>query len=371
MILRLSAAILRRDDETRTIEGYCYRNADAGDGWVVPRSLMERMAAGYLEFANVREMHQPIAVGTAEVTFDEQGAYMVCRVSDDQAWKKVQDGVYKAFSIGVKPLKINRSGDKRTLIEGEWYETSLVDRPADKDCKFFVSRGDGIDPVEIDDAALLAELEVPEDAPVTEDAPAPVVVEETAEASVTRSAFAEYIEDGLKDSARWQITYALGDWLDKIVADELIDDKAAKIRQLFTDAAECAVSALTSGEGSYAPALSGEDDGMDRVQRLATAETLITRLESELADKDAEIQRLLAQPDPKQAKPYNLTNPEDIRRLLSMEVSGHGVANVEGLKEELTRIMSEGPNMTHDEKIVAWKRIGAIKAQLSESGVLV
>ena len=54
-LLRLFGTIERRDDEQRTIEGYCYRNADAGDGWVVPRDVMERMTAEYMKFANVEE----------------------------------------------------------------------------------------------------------------------------------------------------------------------------------------------------------------------------------------------------------------------------------------------------------------------------
>ena len=89
-LLRLFGTIERRDDEQRTIEGYCYRNADAGDGWVVPRDVMERMTAEYMKFANVREMHQPSAVGKAvDLIWDAHGCLMRAKIIDDQAWAKV------------------------------------------------------------------------------------------------------------------------------------------------------------------------------------------------------------------------------------------------------------------------------------------
>ncbi len=66
-ILRLFSAIERRDDDARTIEGICYAQADAGDGFVLAPDVMRAMTPDYLKFANLRVMHRSEAVGTTTV----------------------------------------------------------------------------------------------------------------------------------------------------------------------------------------------------------------------------------------------------------------------------------------------------------------
>lgn|SRR3990167_7574859 len=52
-----------------------------------------------MKFANIREMHQPSAVGvTKEYSHDEFGTWVGVKVVDDIAWKKVKEQVYKGFS---------------------------------------------------------------------------------------------------------------------------------------------------------------------------------------------------------------------------------------------------------------------------------
>lgn len=49
----------------------------------------------HLEFANIREMHQLSAVGTAkEASVDDKGLYLAAKIVDDTAWGKVTSGVY-------------------------------------------------------------------------------------------------------------------------------------------------------------------------------------------------------------------------------------------------------------------------------------
>jgi hypothetical protein len=57
---------------------------------------------------------------------------------DDQAWAKVKEGVYKAFSIGVSPTFM-RGKDVEQCV---WKTVSLVMRPKDKDAGFTAFRSD-------------------------------------------------------------------------------------------------------------------------------------------------------------------------------------------------------------------------------------
>jgi hypothetical protein len=60
---------------------------------------------------------------------DDKGLYISAKIVDNDAWKKVEEGVYKAFSIGGRVLKRDDADD--TIIkEMELTEISLVDRPA-------------------------------------------------------------------------------------------------------------------------------------------------------------------------------------------------------------------------------------------------
>jgi hypothetical protein len=140
------APIIRVNDEERTVEAYAFVNEIvAGEGGVrLKRTSMEAATPDYMKWANIREMHRgDSAVGTTQtVNWDKKGAHMTLRVSDDAAWQKVKDGVYKGLSVGVIP-EVMRGKDVEKCT---WMETSLVDRPADPDARITVFRADGFDP---------------------------------------------------------------------------------------------------------------------------------------------------------------------------------------------------------------------------------
>lgn len=139
-VLRLYAPIVRIDEEKRLVEGYCYCNAEVGDGVNLTRQAMEAAAADYMRWGAVREMHQPSAVGTAKaLEFDEQGAFLRAHIVDDVAWDKVRAGVYKGFSVNVKPIAM-RGNQVQSCT---WIENSLVDRPADPDAVITLFRAEG------------------------------------------------------------------------------------------------------------------------------------------------------------------------------------------------------------------------------------
>lgn len=130
----------KADDEQRMVYGICTSDSLDSQGEVITKDAIEKAWAGYMEYANIREMHQPSAVGvTKEYEHMDDGTHIGVKVVDDRAWKFVKEGVYKGFSIGGRVLKKNKNIISEILL----YEISLVDRPANPDAKFDSYKMDG------------------------------------------------------------------------------------------------------------------------------------------------------------------------------------------------------------------------------------
>jgi hypothetical protein len=114
---------------------------------------------------NLREMHQPIAVGKVinfreESFFDKstgetyRGVFVDTYVSKgaQDTWEKVLDGTLSGFSIGGNITKVDQvqKGDDmvRVIKEYELIELSLVDSPANQLANIFaVQKSDGVNTI--------------------------------------------------------------------------------------------------------------------------------------------------------------------------------------------------------------------------------
>lgn len=171
-----SFAIAKVDGEQRIVEGYASSEALDGqpgiwkgvqyEGDVVDAASINAALPDYLQYANIREMHAPSAVGVAlearvipgEVRVTLGGAervlknplYLVVKVVDDAAWNKVKAGVYKGFSIGggVADAVVTRMGGRlvRLIKALQLTEISLVDRPANPDARIVLWKAHGLSP---------------------------------------------------------------------------------------------------------------------------------------------------------------------------------------------------------------------------------
>jgi phage head maturation protease len=127
--------IAKIDREQRMVWGYASTPTRDLDGEVIALEAIRKALPDYMQWRNVREMHQPSAVGVAEeANIDSKGLYLGARIVDDEAWKKVLADVYKGFSIGGNVTE--REGSTVTGLE--LIEISLVDRPANPDCRIEV-----------------------------------------------------------------------------------------------------------------------------------------------------------------------------------------------------------------------------------------
>jgi phage head maturation protease len=206
---RFYAEISKVDDEQRMVYGYASTVSADSQGERVTKAAMEGAITDYMKFANIREMHQPSAVGIAKsAEVDDKGIYIAAKVVDDDAWKKVKEGVYKGFSIGGKSInKVDGVISAMRLTE-----ISLVDRPANPECVIEVWKGEGIDMSKsmqeaqraavleladlldkgaVDPAALLAFAKGDKGAALAAAAPAPVPAGQAVPATTTETVAVE------------------------------------------------------------------------------------------------------------------------------------------------------------------------------------
>ena len=133
----------KKDSKERVVEGWASSEALDSQGEVVKCTAIEEALPDYMKFANIREMHQPSAVGKtlmAAVDRVKKALWIKVKVVDDVAWKKVEAGVYNGFSIGGNIVeKIGNMIEKLRLVE-----ISLVDRPANPEAIFSVVKFDNL-----------------------------------------------------------------------------------------------------------------------------------------------------------------------------------------------------------------------------------
>jgi hypothetical protein len=92
---------------------------------------------------NIREQHSSIAAGVAkEYEKKKDGHYIHALVVDPISVKKVDAGVLRGFSIGIKSPRVvrdNKAANGR-IVDGQIVEVSLVDRPANPNCQLVLAK---------------------------------------------------------------------------------------------------------------------------------------------------------------------------------------------------------------------------------------
>ena len=173
--VRLSMPFGKVDVEKRIVSGFAsLDNIDKQYDIVTTEASM----AAFAKFrGNIREMHQPSAVGKMisfkeEKYFDPEtkkfykGIYVSTYISKGaaDAWEKVLDGTYTGFSIGGRMNKwddaYNEELDKtiRVIKEYDLVELSLVDSPANQFASIMsVEKVNGVDTIKGDLADLVVE----------------------------------------------------------------------------------------------------------------------------------------------------------------------------------------------------------------------
>jgi len=163
--VRLSMPFAKVDAERRIVSGFAtLDNLDKQNDIVTPEASL----AAFSKFrGNIREMHQPSAVGKM-VAFKEDkyfdpeskkfysGNFVSAYVSKgaQDCWEKVLDGTYSGFSIGGRMNKWDDAYDEkmdasiRIIKDYDLVELSLVDNPANQFASIIsVQKVDGVSTV--------------------------------------------------------------------------------------------------------------------------------------------------------------------------------------------------------------------------------
>lgn len=130
------------------VKGYMTTDTVDAHGDIIDEEASFKAADEWMKMGNIREMHQPSAVGVA-IHMDKhkgKGVFLESNIVDPVAVTKVRKGVYKGYSIGgkIKKIEVSAEGGPNRITEYSINEVSLVDVPANPDCLFLAKRADFI-----------------------------------------------------------------------------------------------------------------------------------------------------------------------------------------------------------------------------------
>ena len=139
----------RHADGTMTVYGKATDDSLDIDQQICDADWLKRaMPHWFSTGGNIREQHSNIAAGVAkEYELKDDGHYITALVVDPVSVKKVENGVLKGFSIGIKNPRVARdkSAANGRIIDGQIVEVSLVDRPANPNCQLVLAKSVGSD----------------------------------------------------------------------------------------------------------------------------------------------------------------------------------------------------------------------------------
>ena len=179
------AAIIKQekqDDGTLLVYGKATDDSLDIDQQICDAAWLEKaMPEWFKTGGNIREQHSSIAAGVAkELNSTSDGHYISALVVDPVSVKKVETGVLKGFSIGIRAPRVvrdNKAANGR-IIDGQIVEVSLVDRPANPNAKLMLAKSNGTEVVQMEQFIEKQE----EETPVATTEPTEVIEAEVVEA---------------------------------------------------------------------------------------------------------------------------------------------------------------------------------------------
>lgn len=185
------------------------------DEQICDAEWLKKAMPDWFEWGNIREMHQPVAAGVG-IELEQQGDdwFVKSKCVDPNTAKKIEDGVLKGYSVGIKDPKVvkDAAAPGGRINGGSIVEISYVDRPCNPTAKMAIAKAAGastaLEPVEADDdevtikvagsvfkpsdlAKLLGDRNATKSAPAASDEPAEDASGESSEAGVTDGAEAD------------------------------------------------------------------------------------------------------------------------------------------------------------------------------------
>jgi len=136
----------RQSDGTLLVTGIATDDTLDIDEQVCDADWLSRAMPEWFKFGNIREQHSNVAAGVATKLEQDGSQHIVtARVVDPASVMKVEMGVLKGFSIGIRDPRIahDKSAPGGRIVDGQIVEVSLVDRPANPSCLIELAKSVG------------------------------------------------------------------------------------------------------------------------------------------------------------------------------------------------------------------------------------
>ncbi|MCX5209810.1 hypothetical protein OG689_10990 [Kitasatospora sp. NBC_00240] len=183
---------VREDDGTLLVYGPAASSALDRDQQRLDSTWLDSAMPRWMaEGGGVREQHdskRAVGVGVGLSKGDDGTHLLAARIVDPVAVKKIEHGVLRGFSVGIKNPRIEMGkadAPNGLVIGGDVIEVSVVDRPANPECRFDMAKADSA-----------GDLQLVEDAQVVEKTDTDVPAEPTAPAPRRRGNPAAALPDG-------------------------------------------------------------------------------------------------------------------------------------------------------------------------------
>jgi hypothetical protein len=128
------------------------------DEQVCDPAWLRKAMPDWMEWGNLREMHQPISAGVGLELAAQGDDWMVkSKVVDEGTAKKIEAGALKGYSVGIKNAQVvkDASAPGGRIVGGSIVEVSYVDRPCNPTAVLALAKAVGADtelkPVEAED----------------------------------------------------------------------------------------------------------------------------------------------------------------------------------------------------------------------------
>ena len=215
------------------------------DEQICDPAWLKQAMPDWFKWGNVREQHSSIAAGTA-IEYSEKDAQhvIVARIVDPSSVKKVEAGVLKGFSIGIRNPRIAADKDASggRIVDGQIVEVSLVDRPANPACTLALAKsastltpGTVIDPTTVIAGTDLVKMEtLSETTDVSGDKSVSVALDAAVLNKAVAHAIAKATKKADKSAAKAAATPVLPEGTDPVLTDLVatLAKQAKKIKRL-------------------------------------------------------------------------------------------------------------------------------------------
>lgn len=253
----------KNDDGTMTVYGKATDDSIDMDAQICDNDWLKSAMPDWMQAGgNVREQHSSIAAGVAtEYEMKDDGHYIRALVVDPSSVKKVEHGVLKGFSIGIRNPQIIRDSEAKNgrIVGGTIVEVSLVDRPANPNAKLMLAKADDLGKL----TAVSVEVPKPSDLFKSEETVETVV--ESVEPEIVEAEIVEevaVIEETAVESVEEVVADEVTPEAEIVEAAKSLLATVNKFDQATYDAAIAAISDLIIIEAGEMKAGSDERDSI-------------------------------------------------------------------------------------------------------------